>query len=507
MIRYEEKHNAKSLDNIKVQVSDFSGGLDLIKGQNITKLNCAYDTFNFSFNKGVLTQGMGIKQFTTPTSMNSDENQIAVMKNNFEVDVKSIWLYRQWNTVQNKRTDKIMFWGGDNKMWYFKVNDQYPLYVPFNTMTFTKKPNMFNFKLENLDCVLLSNDTDSTWAWNGSSGAVNATNCPNIVDICVHKGKLYSIIGGEQNYIRYSTNTSVVDWTSTLGQDEGIIEINDGLGKINKLVSFMGYLYAIRDYGVIKITTYENKTDYALNNIFVSGNKIYSNSVQVCGDELVMLTKDSLIKFDGTTAKKIDLKFEDMFANIDNKNCVACFHAGKYYLALKMNYGDSLIVGSEANNGYVNNTLLCYDLTTQKYELLRGVDITDMISAQAYSLNKLMLCFNGANSKEIGEITNNGKDFSNNLYKYWKSPLTDLGFSNKLKHIKSVSIMSKYDCSLTVFTEKQSKTFNIKGSNVLSKFNVRLTGKQIGFKIESTQQNAFVSNLMLDVDLMELKNI
>ena len=67
--------------------------------------------------------------------------------------------------------------------------------------------------------------------------------------------------------------------------------------------------------------------------------------------------------------------------------------------------------------------------------------------------------------------------------------------------------MSKYDCSLTVFTEKQSKTFNIKGSNVLSKFNVRLTGKQIGFKIESTQQNAFVSNLMLDVDLMELKNI
>lgn len=93
--------------------------------------------------------------------------------------------------------------------------------------------------------------------------------------------------------------------------------------------------------------------------------------------------------------------------------------------------------------------------------------------------------------------------FENRVEKYWASPLSDLGFSDKQKFVREISLLSKTNCRLTVFTEREEKTFEVLGSNVISKFAVRLKGKQIGFKIETSENKAYISDVKLKVDLLE----
>ena len=493
-------------ENLTLKINDFGNGIDITKGENITTLNNAISCYNVSFNQGVLTNGVGFKNFTTPVSKDSDEVQVDLILNDADVAVKKLWLFKQYSNVYNARVDKLMFYGDDGYCWFIKLLTEYPFYRKLELLPLTASPNFSNQKIVGLDSVIVCNETDGVYTWNGDGSPIHWPDCPKFVEFCEHKGKIYAVRGGEQNLIRYSSNYNVTDWVETLGTYDGLIEINDGQGKINKLVSFLGYMFAVRDYGITKISTYENSNNYSISNMYISGNKIYPNTVALCGEDIFMLTKDDLVVFDGINTKKLDVKFSKMFSHIDNKNAVACFHAGVYYLACKLDFNDDKKIGCE-NYDYLNNALICYDVKTQKYDIVRGVDILDIKSIQVDSLNKVVVCFNDEHKKQIGEVTQTGKIFDKSTQKYWCSPLSDLGYSNKLKVVNKVSLLSKYDCKLTIFTDSEQKTFNIKGSDLISNFTVRLKGKQIGFKIESSEDKVYISNLILDVNLIDNKNV
>ena len=493
-------------ENFIVTINDFGNGIDVTKGENITKLYNAISCYNINFNQGVLTNGIGIKNLTICANKDSDEEQVEINKNGADVAIKKLWLFRQYSTVYQSRIDKLMFYADDGYCWCVKLITPYPFFQQLNVLQLTKTPNFANQKIVSLDSVIISNDTDGVYTWNGDGSPIHWPDCPKFVEFCEHKGKIYAVYGGEQNLIRYSKNYNVTDWVDILGTFEGNIEINGEQGKINKLISFLGYMFAVMDYGITKITTYENSYTYSISNMYISGNKIYPNTVAVCGEEIFMLTKDDLVIFNGTTTKKLGVKFAKMFTNIDNKNAVACFHAGKYYLACKLDFNDDKKIGCE-NYEHINNALICYDVKLHTYNIIRGVDILDIKSIQADSVNKVVCCFNDENKKEIGEITQDGKIFGKSTQKYWCSPLSDLGYSNKIKLVKEVSLLSKYDCKITVFTENDKKTFNVSGGKLLSTFTVRLKGKQIGFKIETQQDDVYISNLKLHISLIDNENV
>ena len=62
------------------------------------------------------------------------------------------------------------------------------------------------------------------------------------------------------------------------------------------------------DFGITKIRTYDNSEEINVTHLFVSGNKIYKDSICVCGDRIIMLTKDGLYEFDGISTKRLILK-------------------------------------------------------------------------------------------------------------------------------------------------------------------------------------------------------
>ena len=118
-----------------------------------------------------------------------------------------------------------------------------------------------------------------------------------------------------------------------------------------------------------------------------------------------------------------------------------------------------------------------------------------------------MACFNTEFGTKIGQLVDAGTTFGECQHKYWRSPLTDLGFSNKEKFVKEISLLSKYDATVCVFTETEKREFFVKGSDLLSKFPVRIKGKQVGISIASDTEKAFISNVKLTVELLDTEYV
>ena len=65
--------------SLRVKLSDFSKGINTTVTENILPLNYAVNTYNFDFNSGALTEGLGLKELeikneSTTKVMNTPEN-------------------------------------------------------------------------------------------------------------------------------------------------------------------------------------------------------------------------------------------------------------------------------------------------------------------------------------------------------------------------------------------------------------------------------------------------
>lgn len=496
-----KKTSLPKSEKLVLKVSDFTKGIDSLSGENITDFDYAISSYNFNFSSGVLTEGLGFKNLSIPTySDNPNLCQEPTLPD--EADIDYIWHFKQFGMVQLKRLDKLLYYAKNNKVYYGRLFTLLPQFYSLNGLTMTSRPLAFNHKLYGWDNTIMSNGTDSLVTWNGETIPNFFADAPKIMALCEHKGKLFATVNGERNFIRYSSNTNINEWlASSLGEGDGVIEMNDIRGPINKLLSFQGYLFAFRDYGIGKITTYENSDNYTVSQLFSSGNKIYADTVTICGDTILMLNKDGLFEFDGVNTEKFELKINKMFKGIFNENAVASYHSGIYYLACKLNFNDENTVGCESGT-YKNNALIAFNVKTKEYTITRGIDITSMTTVQIDAMDKVIFCFNSVYSKHLGELTENGKFFTDDSQKYWCSPLSDLGYSDKIKVVNEISLMSKYDCVLKVFTESEERTINVKGANVISKYKVRLKGKQVGFSVFTDLSQAYISNVKLKVDLL-----
>lgn len=499
---YNNKTTYPTRKQLEIKVLDFAKGIDSITGENVTDFDYAVSSYNFNFNSGVLTEGIGFKNLSFPLyTYDATETKEPILPDG--VEIESLWHFKHFGVVQQKRLDKIMFYGKNNTVYYGRIFTALPEFFSVNELQMSEKPFAFNQKIYNWDNIILSNGVDDLITWNGESIPISYPNAPKIVALCEHKGKLYATVNGERNFIRYSANTNINEWLETqMDNGDGLIEMNDMRGPINHLLSFQGYLYAFRDYGISKITTYENSDNIVVSQLFSSGNKIYPNTVEICGDTVLMLNKDGIFEFDGISTEKLDLKINNMFKGVFNENAVATYHSGVYYLACKLNYADNNVVGCE-NGEYKNNTLIAFDVKKKTYSIIRGIDITSLATIQIDAMDKVVFCYNSVYTTKLGEISQSGKFFDDNTEKYWCSPLSDLGYSDKIKVATEISLISKYDCTVKVFSESEEKTIKIKGGNLMTKNPIRIRGKQIGFSISTNCDKAYISNVKLKVDLVD----
>ena len=279
-------------------------------------------------------------------------------------------------------------------------------------INFDTRPTALNYKLNGKDTIILTNETDDFVCWNGEEVPQVVTTAPQLSSLCTHYDKLFATIGGERNIIRYSSNIDPTTWTTDLTDiNNPYIELNDMRGGVNKVISFLGYVFAFRDFGITKIKTYEGSEEINVSHLFVSGNRIYKDTICVCGDRVLMLTKDGIYEFDGITTKKVDLKIDGLFDGIYNNQAIASYHEGKYYVACKLNYPDNNEIGCQTEENNINDTLIELNVKEQTFNIIRGIDVTSMTSIQVDSMSKMVFCFNSVYGTKLGQLEKNGKFF------------------------------------------------------------------------------------------------
>ena len=493
---------------INVKVKDFSKGLNLDEAENICDLGYTVSCYNFDFKSGALVEGLGFEELTLPRTKEYGSKE-SVFGGTSDFKYYQVWHFKHYNKSVG-RLDKVLARTdlGLGYILYVTIFSNHIVQSDIDFLGVSKTERLFTktVRARNMDALIMSNNTDGTIIWTGESTYAKMPDMPKFVDLCYHKDKLFAIEHGERNYVRYSNKLDVADWTAEYKEDDFKLELNDSRGTINKLISCFGYLFCIRDFGITKLTTYENSDQINTQHVFTSGSKIFENTVCDCGDKVVLLTKDGLFKFTSSSCEKINTNLNELLAKITSvEHTMATFRTGIYYLATKIDFNDNKKIGCENLDNYVNNVLIAFNVNDNTYSITRGIDIIDINTLQAESMDKVGMCFGSEYESYVGQITTGGKFFNNNAHKYWCSPLTDLGYSNKMKYVKNISLLSKYDCTLTVFTEKNQKTFKIKGKDVITKLPVNLRGKQIGVRIEADTAKAYISNMNLEINLTDIK--
>lgn len=501
---YKKRDVKPETESIVVKIDDFSKGLNLEKEQNALDPNFCVSVYNFACNKGVLTESFGIKNLQSPNYQNKKLFDMEQEDGIDWVNLKNVWFFKMYDKNNGGRVDKLLFYASDKLIYYSRIITQVPCITSYYDDIINEVPTFnYNIKYDGVDYNLFGNETDGIYKIDGLTKAVKLTNFPKLNSMCEDKGKLFGSGYGERNVVFYHNNLNFNEWTETSDENNGKIQMNDDRGKINKVIPFLGYVFAIRDYGISKIINYENKNTLDVVHLNLSGSRIFENTVQICGDKMLMLTKDGLCSFNGVANKILNLSFNEMLEGIDNDCAQAVFHSGKYYLACRLNFLDDNVVGCESLSDFKNNALIVLDVETMKFEILRGIDIKSMCSIKLNSMDKIAIILNNMETQRVFELDRTGKFYDFNLKKVWISPLTDLGYSNKIKFVREISVLSKYDASITIFTEKSKKTFKICGKDTLNKIKVNLKGKQIGVKIESCVNKAYIANLKINVDLLD----
>ncbi len=449
--------------------------------------------YNFNNKNKVLEQGLGIGSLTLPleNTLTSERAQIDI--SNLQIGgLNKIMHFKQYFLAEDATTHRLLLHGSDTNLYVHQMFSGSNSFTWLYQLSFEQEPVVLAYKKNGLDSILISSK-DKLIVWTTNLIPYELTNVPTITSMCIYDDVLYCTIKGEAHKIWYTTdlNPEIIGVESDRTK---YISLSDERGACRKIVTFKENLYVFRDYGISRITTYA-KDSPTYNQVYLSDSKIYANTVVVCGDVIIFMTKDGLYKFNGTSVSKIDSIPTKLIADI-NDYAVATNMQDKYYLALKLNFNDDKQILCEQESDYKNNTLIVIDLQSYAFEILRGVDIKSMLALKADSVEKIVLTFNSKDKDKLGEITNDGKYFEQDLPKYYESNyLVEQDMVGCT--IRKVIVDASKNSTVKIVTDQNSVNFTTYTDGI-NEFQTIIPCKKFKFEITSSDNDPIIRHIEIE---------
>ena len=483
---YRKKLLTKSSKTYKLSYTAFSAGMNSEIDENLLPHKYAIMTYNYKIKDGKLSSGHGFKPATLPLNDCIGERELSL---NAHKDLTALHHFRDYDYENKRDIDRLVFFNQENKKLYWIQIESYDPYTyPLFSTPYESVPTMVNYRYNGNDCMFISSPSDILRVFKTGATAEEIENGPKIISMCRHYERIFAILEGEKISLAFSANLDPTNWNFDIDEG-GFIDFVDERGKLEKVVSFNDYVYVFREHGISRITAYGDQSEFSVNHIYTSSSKIYGQSVAVCGEIIMFLANDGIYAFDGLNVKKIELGFEKYLSKRNNL-AVGAFHKGKYYVACQALFDGET---SEFKN---NNVLIEIDADTFEVNLTKGVDINSMLALRYKNVEKLLVTFGTYNTGMIGELTDDGTLIDMELPKLWLSPKSNLGYPNQIKIIKEMRLLSKYDCEIEVITDKQRKTFAVKGKDTTQRIKMNVRGELV--------QIAFKSKGLADISVPEL---
>ncbi len=445
--------------------------------------------YNIITGNNKLENGYGFKDLQSPTSETDLENesQVSIRGN----EVSAIWDFKWYDFINKKNTYLLFYFNDEFKFCYTSLFEERPTTFILNS-EYTKVPIGNRYAINGKDAMVFSEEERGLFVVTDTYHKY-VDNAPVLLSICTHYDKLFAITAGARRSIVYTENKDILSWDDTNTKH---LEFFDERGNLNKIISFNDYLYIFRDFGITKISSYSSEGDFSISHLYQSDGNIFSGSIASGGDNVYFFEKSGLKVFNGSSTKSVKLDCEQLLKNGDFSKCSGACFEGKYYLACKLNFDDEEIIGCE-NGEYVNNALFVYDETSGNISISRGLDIRQLQVLQNPYKSKLVACFYNDNKARVGQLTDDGQLFGQNLVKVWKSMKTELNQIDIDKRVSKLNILTKYACDVEIKSDKESKIYKLQGSDKVQEIKVNVLGKIFELKFSSST-NIEISYVQLE---------
>lgn len=343
----------------------------------------------------------------------------------------------------------------------------------------------FSYQLEGEDVLLIASRTGFYVLRDTTLSLVEGA--PDLRHFCLHAERAFGATMSEPYKLWFSTSLNPLNWNISI-DGGGFIEFSKDNGAIKKVVSFMGYLYVFREYGIERVTTYGDQTEFEVRSLYFCSDRIYQNTVCVCGDKILFMSEKGLHTFDGANVNKISgvIESEDFIGRGDN--AVATYYKGNYMLAVYVKRFDDDEYKNSYPKAYVNNCIICvclddgaisvmseYDVSQFCiYKSERGSNLIMVLSLDAQTEFTRFMLLDEAKCGRMGSVT----------YYYWKTGMTDMGYPEKKKMLRDITIAVSGTTHVTVMLDdleiklgrvtNRQKTFRV--MRPFQRFGFKLTG-------------------------------
>lgn len=475
--------------NKKISINDFS--TDKLYDDKVSDKPHCVSMYNISTYDGHVRGGMGIRDLMVHADNDLDSNYYALEYNSLKLDhINKVMYFKQYFANSGNTTHRLLIHGSDNKLYMYQMfyNLSTPNWV--YELQFDNIPAVLEYKKDGLDSILIS-DNNKLLVWSTGRTPYEITNIQPITSMCVYNDELFCTIASETDKIWYTSNLDPESFV-TPNQNAKYLIMEGSAGGGQKIVMLKENIYVFCDYGIGRINTYAT-VDHTYHQIYSTNSKIIPNSVTVCGDVVMFLTRDGLYRFNGANVRKIE-QLNNLFKGCVNEYAVASSLNDNYYFATNIHFGDAYDMGCELDADHKNNALVKINLNDFSFEIMRGVDVKDMLSLKAGVEEKIVLTFNTVYQHKIGEICTNELCFGKNLFgglcTNFISPE-----GNEQIILRKINIDSTKNVRVLITTENKSLsvTTNKDGFNQFqivlpcTKFNIRVDADSEKIDIRSIE--------------------
>jgi len=365
--------------------------------------------------------------------------------------------------------------------------DMYWLYG----LTFDSAPISLSFKKDGQDAVILASENEMK-IWKTGYSPYDIPNAPIITSMCVNDGVLFCTIKQPAFKIWYATDLDAEN-VGNISNTSGYISLEDSLGNAGKVITFNQDVYVFREFGISKINF--NKKEISVNQVYESSTRIFTNTVSVCENSILFMTREGLCVFNGVKVKKMELSIPKMEI-LQNLTATACSLEGKYYVSFPLNFNDNKKILCEGDAYCKNNTLLIVDTDDFSYEVIRGVDIKSFVPMKNEYFEKMMVVYNSIDINCLSNISSeNSGIFERILERYWESNY--LAEDANLKVFTKLRVKADKDVQFNISFDDTTLSLTTYKSGV-NEFFFKVYSKDIKITIISKAKNSKVEEVVFD---------
>lgn len=489
---YSNTLNLKNVNYKKHSINGFKG-VDSNTDENLLSLKNSPLSYNFDYSNGSLKDGLGIGKLRFRYELNSPDEYREIPDLPNGAYYKGCWLFNYWDNVAGSYKTFLILYTSRGEFYYVRMHGYSGDLKRIEGLSFQERPIVASYKLDGIDTLILVSQKDGMYIWQYPDMVRKIENAPSISSMCVHNERLFVTTHGEKRAVWFSDDLNPINFNVS-SLEGGYIEMADDFGRCNKVLSFEGYLYIIRDFNIARVVAYANQEEFIVSQLYTSNAKIHENTVCVCGNKILYLASDGVYVFNGSSATKLKLGIEGLLKGIDNNQAVAAYSNGYYYLSCRLNFNDGMVVGMESiSQSNRNNALLKINVSDGSLSIMRGYCIEDFFVINDTFKNQLCATVAYSGILKLSNIENNGKYFENDTVKVWRSPYSNFGYPDRYKLIRQITLETLQDIEVEIKTENKTKVIKVLGKDKPQNIMPYIKGKKISISFISRKSDNLIS--------------